>query len=160
MKVKPFEYCFLSNPLFSSSEDYFKYIIQDFCLKEILNIKLEWIHLTKRDKRLRLRPFIGIGKHFETYTTNSISEQFVLDFFRDEPALRTYQIRNKLKRILLNDIEKFKKEYVLKEIKANDLGLNNFILTSKGKQAKKEIKPLLNFINKHIVLLRKRIKQI
>ena len=74
---KPFEYHYVANQIISESEDFFRIIIQELCFHQILNLKLEWIKINHAEKKLRLRPFIGMGEKFNSYETDLSSEKFV-----------------------------------------------------------------------------------
>ena len=148
--AKPFEYFYISNPWSSSGEDFFRLIIQDLCLKGILNISLQWIELHPSEKHLRLRPFIGIGDNSKTYATNSLSEKFIIDFFKSEPPLRTSQIRGKLNNIFSRDTEIFKKKYVYPDLKNEKLCVVPFINSSEGRKTKRKIKNAIAFIDRNV----------
>jgi hypothetical protein len=148
--AKPFEYFYISNTWSSSGEDFFRLIIQDFCLKGILNISLEWIELHPSEKHLRLRPFIGIGDKSKTYSTDSLSEKFIIDFFKDEPPLRTYQIRDKIKKVFSGNVEIFKKEYVYPDLKNAKLCITSFLISSEGRKEKRKIKNAIEFIDRNV----------
>ena len=150
-QLKPYEYYFVSNPFFASGEDYFKYIIQDFCLNGTLELNLQWIELHPSEKRLRLRPFIGIGRNYYSYTTNSLSEKFVLELFKDERPLRIHQIREKFKTQLNYDVEAFKNSFIKKDLKQNGLSFFFSVPTLDSFRLKKDIKLTLNLIEKGVM---------
>lgn len=152
-QLKPYEYYFVSNSFFASGEDYFRYIIQDFCLNGALELNLEWIELHPSEKRSRLRPFIGIGKKYHSYATNSLSEKFVLELFKNEPPLRIHQIRDKFKTQLNNDVEAFKNGFINKDLKQNGLSFFFSFPTIDGFRLKKEIKQTLKLIENAVANL-------
>jgi hypothetical protein len=152
-QLKPYEYYFVSNSIFASGEDYFRYIIQDFCLNGALELNLEWIELHPSEKRLRLRPFIGIGRNYHSFITNSLSEKFVLELFKNEPPLRIHQIREKFKTLLNYDVEAFKNGFIKKDLKQNGLSFFFSVPTIDGFRLKKEIKLTLNLIENAVLNL-------
>lgn len=149
-QLKPYEYYFVSNSFFASGEDYLRYIVQDFCLNGALELNLEWIELHPSEKRLRLRPFIGIGRNYNSFTTNSLSEKFVLELFKNEPPLRIHQIRNKFKTQLNNDVDVFKNGFIHKDLRQNGLYFFFSFPTIDGFKLKKEINQTLKLIEKEV----------
>jgi hypothetical protein len=145
-QLKPYEYYFVSNSIFATGEEYFRYIIQDFCLNGTLQLYLEWIELHPSENRLRLRPFIGIGRNYHSYTTNSLAEQFVLELFKNEPPLRIHQIRDKFKAQLNYNVETFKRDFIKKDLKHNGLSFFLSVPTIDGFRLKKEITSTLKLI--------------
>ncbi|MDQ3048368.1 MAG: hypothetical protein M3R27_12525 [Bacteroidota bacterium] len=143
----------------SDGSDMVKTVLQELCIKNLLSLEARMVQVDKGYSRKRLRYFL-ILQPIDPATEISNAEKFLLDAFKKGRELGFAHLRNYLKFHFKKDLNKFKNDFVLKDLKKKGYCWFSFLPTGKGLRAKRIISKDLKFVNKNINLLLKDLPQL
>lgn len=161
--ISPAEYLCLKNRVHAGPIKIITLVIQDLCLKKVINVNQKLIKVHRRDKRKRLRLFFTKGEIFYKYQPAGLAEKFILDLMLEVGEFRFYQLRNYFKHHFGKDeFDNFKKYYVTRDISNKGLYRFFYFRTDEALRLIVPLEERLDFIEKNInqLLNRDRVKLI
>lgn len=115
-----------------------------------ISVFYKQVLLTDKAKYKRKRIFSKLGPAYDKKNNYSETEKFILSLYEEGKEYRLFQLRNKILKILDEDLEDFTKTYVYKDVKKLGFCNAKFVLTKKGRFQKELCAELIDYTEKNI----------
>ncbi len=132
-----------------------KYAFQGLSIMGHISVFYKEVLLTDKAKYKRKRIFSKLGPAYKKENNYSETEKFILSLYEEGKEYRLFQLRNKILKLLEEDLEDFTKKYVYKDVKKLGLCNAKFVLTKKGRFQKELCAELIDYTENNITQLLK-----
>jgi len=132
-----------------------KYAFQGLSILGHISVFYKQVKLTERAKYSRKRIFSKLGPVYNKKNNYSEVEKFILSLYEEGKEYRLFHLRNKILKLLKEDISDFAKDYVYPDVKKLGFCNAKFILTKKGRFQKELCAELIDYTEKNITGLLK-----
>lgn len=127
-----------------------KYAFQGLSIMGHISVFYKQVYLTEKARYSRKRIFSRLGPAYKKENNYSETEKFLLSLYAEGKEYRLFELRNKILKLLDEDIADFTKDYVYKDVKKLGLCNAKFVLTKKGRFQKELCAELINYTEKNI----------
>lgn len=133
--LRPQEYYYLYSPWWSDPTEMLKYTLQGLWFEGHININFRFIQIHPSEQRKRSRMFLSFGPKYDTNYPYSLAERFLISKINAEEE-RLFTLKHAVWRELDGRIDRYKWEYVYKDIAKKDLVFSPRFLNSRGRKAR------------------------
>lgn len=137
-----------------------KYAFQGLSLEGHISVYYRLVLIHENAKYPRKRIYSKLGPNYKKDGNYSTTEKFLLNLYEEGKEYRIYELRNKILKLLAEDLEQFCDDYVYKDVKKQGYVRAKFILTKKGRKEKEICSDLIDNIEENVKILIKQPKEL